>query len=320
MTGQGTSKATTIDEAVAILRAGGVVAFPTETVYGLGADARRPEAVVQIFERKGRPRFDPLIVHVDRPEAARSWASEWPPAAERLAARFWPGPLTLVVPKVPKIDDLVTAGRPTVGLRVPAHPVALALLTAFAGPVAAPSANRFGRVSPTRADHVLDQLPDVPVVDGGPSSVGLESTIIGFDERGPLLLRPGGLPLEVLETEVGPIAIPADADPSASPGRAAQHYATTIPLYLDGVDEPPTGAVGHLAFQRADPRFPVAEVLSAKGDLTEAGARLFAALRRLDAAPIDAIWADRVPEEGLGRAIMDRLRRARAGRGPVDSA
>ena len=299
--------------AVAILRQGGIVAFATETVYGLGADARRADAVVQIFEAKGRPRFDPLIVHVESAAAARTWSAAWPTAAARLADRFWPGPLTLVVPKVPAVVDLVTAGRSTVGLRVPAHPEAQALLRAFGGPVAAPSANPFGRVSPTTAAHVREQLPNVPVLDGGPCTVGVESTIIGFDGDGPLLLRPGGLPVETLEAEVGAIRVLADEDPSASPGRAAKHYATATPLYLQGLDAPPThGRIGHLAFRTADADWPVAEVLSPSGDLAEAATRLFAALRRLDGTGVDAIWADAVPEQGLGRAIMDRLRRARA--------
>ncbi len=299
--------------AVEILRSGDIVAFATETVYGLGADARRAEAVVKIFEAKGRPRFDPLIVHVDSAAAARSWARTWPSAAERLATRFWPGPLTLVVPKVDAIVDLVTAGRPTVGLRVPDHRHAQSLLRAFGGPIAAPSANPFARVSPTTAAHVRELLPGVPVLDGGACRVGVESTIIGFDADGPILLRPGGLAVEVLEAEVGPIRTPTDDDPSAAPGRAAKHYATTTPLFLEGLDAPPTaGHIGHLAYTTADRRWPTAEVLSSRGDLAEAATQLFAALRRLDASGVDAIWADAVPERGLGRAIMDRLRRARA--------
>ena len=226
-----------------------------------------------------------------------------------------------MVPKADAIIDLVTAGRPTVGLRVPAHPDAQFILRHFDGPVAAPSANRFSHVSPTHAAHVRAQWPDLPVVDGGPCAVGLESTIIGFDGETPLLLRPGGLPLEAIEAEVGPVEMLADADPSASPGRAAKHYATTTPLHLEGFDPAPTGhRLGQLAFQSADPAFDVSEVLSPTGDLAEAGMRLFAALRRLDAAGVDAIWAEAVPETGLGRAIMDRLRRARAKNPPTDEA
>ena len=304
---------TQVAEAVACLLAGDVVAFPTETVYGLGADARRPDAVARIFEKKGRPRFDPLIVHVADARAAREWAARWPDAAARLADRFWPGPLTLVVPKVDAIPDLVTAGRATVGLRVPAHPVAQDILRAFDGPIAAPSANRFGRVSPTRADHVKEQLPGVLVVDGGPCAVGVESTIIGFDDDGPLLLRPGGLSLEALTEVSGPLRTPTEDDPSASPGRAAKHYATATPLFLEGLDEPPTGArIGYLAFRGVTRDAFVAEILSPTGNLREAAANLFAAMRRLDAAGVDAIWAEAVPERGLGLAIMDRLRRARA--------
>ena len=302
-----------LDDAVATLKQGGVVAFATETVYGLGADARRADAVAKIFELKGRPRFDPLIVHVESTEAARRWAASWPTEANRLAKRFWPGPLTLVVPKIEAVVDLVTAGRPTVGLRVPVHPVAQALLHEFDGPIAAPSANRFGRVSPTSAAHVRDQLPDVPVLDGGDCSVGLESTIIGFDDDGPLLLRPGGLPLEAIEAEIGAVRLPDAEEPSASPGRSQKHYATTTPLFLESLDPRPSGRrLGQLAFRAADPSFAFTEVLSPSGDLREAAVRLFAAMRRLDAAGVDGIWAEAVPEHGLGLAIMDRLRRARA--------
>ncbi|MEO1335041.1 MAG: L-threonylcarbamoyladenylate synthase, partial [Myxococcota bacterium] len=259
---------TTIERAAQILRAGEIVAFPTETVYGLGADARNAEAVARIFECKKRPRFDPLIVHVAHVDAAQRWAAHWPSAARRLAERFWPGPLTVVLPKVDAIPDLVTAGRATVGLRVPAHPVAQDLLEAFQGPVAAPSANPFSRVSPTTAEHVRTHLPDVDVVDGGPSQVGLESTIVGFDEGGPLLLRPGGLALESIESEIGPLRQPDALDRSASPGRADKHYATRTPLYLEGLDERPSKErLGQLAFRTADPTFVVSEVLSPQGNM-----------------------------------------------------
>lgn len=296
------------------------MAFPTETVYGLGAHALDERAVARIFEAKGRPTFDPLIVHVPHLEAARALISELPPAAAALAARFWPGPLTLVLPKTSRVPDLVTAGHPTVALRVPNHPVALALLEEAGCPVAAPSANPFGAISPTTAEHVRAQLGDRVdlILDGGPTTVGVESTIVAFLDGGPTLLRPGGLPLEALEAAIGPVSIPPEAAlTTLSPGRLTRHYAPRRPLTLlpgpVGAAQP-EGKVGLLAFTppALPERFAHVEVLSAGGDLGEAAARLFAALRRLDAADLEAIWAEPVPEVGLGRAIMDRLRRARA--------
>lgn len=211
-----------IDEAVRILKNGGLVAFPTETVYGLGADALDPLAVAKIFEAKERPTFDPLIVHVPDVEEAKALAAKFPPLAERLAEAFWPGPLTLVLPKKPCVPDLVTSGLPTVALRAPAHPLALELLRAFGGALAAPSANLFGHISPTTAGHVvrsLGQRVDL-VLDGGPCRVGVESTVLSLIEETPVLLRHGGVSLEELEKVCGPILIPEDGtELSTSPGR-----------------------------------------------------------------------------------------------------
>lgn len=304
----------TIAEAAQAILRGELVAFPTETVYGLGAHAFDERAVAQIFAVKGRPTFDPLIVHVADQRAAERLVTAWPKAARLLAERHWPGPLTLVLPKQPEVPDLVTAGEPTVALRVPRHPVAQALLAAAGVPIAAPSANLFGRISPTTAEHVREQLGrEVPMIlDGGPTEVGVESSIVAFPESGPVLLRPGGVPLEVMEALIGPIAAPGpEVRATLAPGQLPSHYAPRTPLYILP-RRPPAGVgpIGRLALiPPADPG-DVLEVLSPNGDLTEAAARLFAALRKLDQAGVAAIVADPVPAVGLGRAIMDRLRRA----------
>lgn len=324
-----------VAEAAAALLAGDPVAFPTETVYGLGADALDPRAVARVFEAKERPRFDPLIVHLaDAAEVGRYAIDEdaGDPRVARLAARFWPGPLTLVLRKRDAIPGIVTAGLDTVALRVPAHPVALALLRAAGVPVAAPSANRFGRVSPTRAEHVLRQLGGRVgiVLDGGPCRVGVESTVLLLAVGRAVLLRPGGLPVESIEEAVGPVERLADDAPDAaslSPGRQASHYAPRATLR---VVEPWPGpelaaaagervgllaadATGLATAEAIGGPFAAVEVLSAGGDLTEAAARLFDALHRLDAAGLDRIVAQPVAEDRLGRAIMDRLRRAARG-------
>jgi L-threonylcarbamoyladenylate synthase len=309
-----------IARAAEILRAGGLVAFPTETVYGLGADASDPAAAARIFAAKGRPSFDPLIVHVPAAAAAFALWSEIPPAAEALARRFWPGPLTLVLPKREAVPDIVTSGLPTAAVRVPAHPVAAGLLRAAEVPVAAPSANRFSRPSPTDAAAVEAELGGAVelILDGGPTTVGVESTVVGFPEGRPTVLRPGGVTLEQLRELVPDMAVLARGGRPglASPGLLDKHYAPATPMRLlptDEVPDPPTGLrTGLLCLTRpanAD-RFAVVEQLSAAGDLTQAAARLFAAIRRLDAAGLDLIFAAPVPETGLGLAIMDRLRRA----------
>ena len=300
-----------IAEAAALLRDGGLVAFPTETVYGLGADATDGRAVARIFEAKGRPRFNPLIVHLPSLEAARRIA-RFDATAERLADAFWPGPLTLVLPLAGEagLSDLVTAGLPTVALRVPDHALAQELLAATGRPLAAPSANPSGRLSPTAVDHVLEGLGGRidAVLDGGPTGVGVESTIVGCGQA-PALLRPGGLPVEVIEACLGhPLAPPDHNKTPNAPGQLASHYAPEAALRLD-VITPGPGEV-YLGFGPGEADLN----LSPSGDLTEAAANLFAYLRRLDAEGVDRIAVAPVPEHGLGRAINDRLARAAAPR------
>ncbi|MDB5388233.1 MAG: threonylcarbamoyl-AMP synthase [Planctomycetaceae bacterium] len=317
-----------IPRAAAIIRNGGLVGMPTETVYGLAANALDARAVARIFEAKQRPFFDPLIVHV----ADRHWmprvVSEFPPLAQRMADRFWPGPLTLVLPRSSGIPDLVTSGLPSVGVRMPRHPLALQLLTQSGLPIAAPSANLFGRISPTTAQHVADQLGDRIdyILDGGSCDVGLESTVLKLDPR-PCLLRPGGISLEELEAELGHVDIipPTDhpsendsATPQTAPGMLPQHYAPRTPLFLEsGISardsaSRPSGRLGGLGFTTvpAGYAYSAQEILSPAGNLVTAAAGFFAALRRLDELSLDAIVAGEFPDQGLGRALNDRLRRA----------
>jgi L-threonylcarbamoyladenylate synthase len=301
-----------------LLREGRLVAFPTETVYGLGADARNGRAVAGIFEAKGRPRFNPLIVHVSDLAAARRLV-ELPRAARKLASAFWPGPLTLVSPMRADagIADLVTAGLPTLAVRVPAHTLARRLLEVFGGPVAAPSANPSGQVSPTTAAHVAETLDGriAAVLDGGACPVGLESTILGFDGENPVLLRPGGLPVEAVEEALGcPVALDHGAAITA-PGQLASHYAPAARLRLNAAyPEPGEGWLGFGPDPDGLPgRFRGRAMnLSPSGDLAEAAANLFAYLRALDAmVPNGGVIATApVPNHGLGRAINDRLARA----------
>ncbi|PZQ98085.1 MAG: threonylcarbamoyl-AMP synthase [Cereibacter sphaeroides] len=299
--------------AAKLLANGELVAFPTETVYGLGGDARADTAVARIFEAKGRPRFNPLIVHLPDVEAARALA-HFDARAEALAAAFWPGPLTLVLPLKENsgLSPLVTAELPTVALRVPAHPLARALLRAFGGPLAAPSANPSGRVSPTRASHVLDGLSGriAAVIDGGASAVGVESTIIGLGGAA-RLLRPGGVPVEALEAALGAPLLAAGKGITA-PGQLASHYAPGAAVRL-GVTEPEAGEVW-VGFGPASVGADLS--LSPSGDLVEAAATLFHTLREADQfATNGRIAFAPIPESGLGRAINDRLRRAAAPRG-----
>src|SRR3954452_23702052 len=220
-----------VARAAAVLRAGGLVAFPTETVYGLGANALDAAAVARIFDAKGRPHTSPLIVHVDSIGMARDLASRWPEAAEKLATRYWPGPLTLVVPKQPRIPDIVTAGLPTVALRMPAHPLALKFIRTAGVPIAAPSANRFTELSPTAAAHVPEMLAD-GVLDGGPATVGIESTVLSL-VNAPVLLRPGVIPLPEIEALIGPVKVVSTAEGAhASPGMHPRHYRPSTPLFL----------------------------------------------------------------------------------------
>jgi len=311
--------AAAIAAAADLIRRGEVVAFPTETVYGLGADATNAEAVARIFAIKHRPSFDPLIVHIANAAMCAMVARALPAAAVALTERFWPGPLTLVLPKTERVPGIVTAGLPTVGVRMPEHPVARALIESAGTPIAEPSANRFGSVSPTAAAHVEAQLASLPLIlDGGPCRVGLESTIVSFADTEPALLRPGGIALEDLERVIGPLRIGGDS-PSLAPGQLPRHYAPRVPLEIAAAarDIPVSArAAAALLLPRADPDargFAHVEVLSDDGALTTVAANLFAALHRLGAGGYARIYAVAVPETGLGRAIMDRLRRASEG-------
>jgi len=307
-----------IAEAARIINQGGLVAFPTETVYGLGADACNPVAVARIFEVKRRPAFDPVIVHVGDPESASMYGDCSSSLARKLMRTFWPGPLTLVVPKTDIVPPVVTAGLDTVAIRMPSNRVALDLIRACGRAIAAPSANPFGYVSPTEAVHVETQLDGVDLIlDGGRCPVGVESTILSLAGGKPCLLRSGGVPPEELERVTGQLSWSTrGADRPESPGQLARHYATRTPLGISGdprvTDSPAPGErVGLLSFlPPADSeRYAAVEVLSVTGDLREAAANLFAALRRLDNLELDRLVARRVPEIGLGIAIMDRLRR-----------
>jgi L-threonylcarbamoyladenylate synthase len=305
-----------IQAAVACLAAGGLVAFPTETVYGLGADARNGEAVARLYAAKGRPAFNPLIAHAADLAAARA-LGRFDDAAERLAAAFWPGPLTLVLPKTAgcPVSDLALAGLASIAVRVPAHPLAHDLLTAFGGPVVAPSANRSGHVSPTSAAHVLGDLRgriDL-IIDGGPCPVGVESTIVACLDR-PTLLRPGGVARADIERVLGFALVAPAAEAAATPvapGMLRSHYAPRARLRLNA--EPPYEGEALLAFGPA-PEAPgtVTLNLSPRGDLVEAAANLFSHLRALDASGAQTIAVMPIPHEGLGEAINDRLQRAAA--------
>jgi L-threonylcarbamoyladenylate synthase len=295
-----------IADAAARLRDGKLVAFPTETVYGLGADAGNDRAVAAIFAAKKRPQFNPLIVHV-RDSAQAERLAEFSDEARKLANAFWPGGLTLVLPrkKDARLSLLVSAGLDTVALRVPANAIAQQLLAACGCPIAAPSANRSGEVSPTRAEHVGD-LADL-VLDGGQTNIGIESTIIGFENAKPAMLRPGAIAREKIEAVVGPMAVRSGTAINA-PGQLQSHYAPKTRLRLNAKDVKANEAL--LAFGRPLSGGRVTRNLSATGDVNEAAANLFAMMRELDAAGADCIAAMAVPETGLGEAINDRLRRA----------
>jgi len=287
-----------IARAADVLRRGGLVAFPTETVYGLGANALDAAAVERIFAAKGRPKTSPLIVHVDSIEMARGLAAEWPAAADALALRYWPGPLTLVLAKRAEVPDIVTAGLPTVGLRMPAHPLALELIRAAGVPIAAPSANRFTELSPTHASHVSEALADY-VLDGGPARVGIESTVVSLVGE-PALLRPGVIPLPELEALIGPIRIvnaPAEGAHSA-PGMRERHYQPRTPLILLRAGETLPAGKGVKAEMPADPR--------------EYAAALYETLHRLDADGLDWIAIEEPPDTPEWAGVLDRLRRASA--------
>jgi L-threonylcarbamoyladenylate synthase len=289
-----------VGHAASLIREGKLVAFPTETVYGLGANGLDAAAVERIFTAKGRPRTSPLILHVDSIEMAKGLAAQWPEAAETLARRYWPGPLTLVLPKRPHVPDIATAGLPTVGIRMPAHPLALELIRTAGVPIAAPSANRFTELSPTTAADVPEALADY-VLDGGPARVGIESTVLSLVE-GPLLLRPGVIPLPEIEALIGPVGTAGDAaeGPHASPGMHARHYRPRTPLFLLEPSAPsPPGKGAWLRIGRempADPR--------------EYAAALYETLHRLDEHSLDWIAVERPPASPEWAGVADRLKRA----------
>jgi L-threonylcarbamoyladenylate synthase len=309
--------------AVSVLQSGGVVAVPAETVYGLAADALNPVAAARIFEAKERPFFDPLICHM--PEAG--WVEELTQLDDGqrdmvrcLGDRFWPGPVTLVLPRRACVPDLVCAGLETVAIRMPAHPVFRAVLNAFGKPLAAPSANRFGRISPTAAEHVREELGGrIPLIlDGGSTPLGLESTILRVEQTGVRILRSGPVTREDLAAVVHVLedtSAAEDGDRPEAPGRLLSHYAPRTPLRLgaaDSVSFPVRARLGLLAWGNSEPGYGAAEVLCPTGDLSEAASRLFGAMRRLDHGGWEGIVAELAPEKGLGVAINDRLRRAAA--------
>ena len=312
-----TATSEAITAAAEIIRSGGLVAFPTETVYGLGANALDAFAAAKIFEAKARPTFDPLIVHIaDEAMLHRVVDEPIPPLARLAMQRFWPGPLTLVLPKNRNVPDLVTAGLPTVAVRMPAHRVAHALVAHAGVPIAAPSANPFGTLSPTSAEHVEATLGDriACILDDGPTPFGIESTILAFLPK-PTILRPGAIPHEAIEEALGcrvAVISIATATPSV-PGQLPQHYAPRIPLRI--IDPASVAAddrqrAGLLAFHHDVPGYAVSRILSPSADLRQAAAQLFAFLHDLERSDIDRIDAQEIPEVGLGVAIMDRLRRA----------
>src|SRR5690242_13361493 len=318
------SDADAIALAVRLLREGRLVAFPTETVYGLGADASNGDAVRRIFAAKGRPEDHPLIVHVEGLDAAQRWAANMPEGARALAQAFWPGPLTLIVPRADGVLDAITGGQPSVGLRAPAHPVAHALLAAFGGGIAAPSANRFGHVSPTTARHVADDLGDAVglILDGGPCAVGIESTIVAFTTDTPMLLRPGGVPVEAIASVLGQAPIARAATAPRASGTLASHYAPRTPASLVA----PDALIAELGqLEERDERVAVLAVtarrpdsfdgvwIGAPADATMYARLLYANLRTLDAADADAILIEQVPQTSAWRAVGDRLARATSG-------
>ncbi|HEY1241709.1 MAG TPA: L-threonylcarbamoyladenylate synthase [Bryobacteraceae bacterium] len=284
-----------VERAAELIRAGRLVAFPTETVYGLGANALDARAVERIFTAKNRPRTSPLIVHVDSVEMARGLCAGWPPAAETLAGRYWPGPLTLVLSKQPQVPDIVTAGLPTVGLRMPDHPLALALIRAAGVPIAGPSANRFTELSPTRAGHVAEALADF-ILDGGPARVGIESTVLSL-VGAPELLRPGVIPLPEIEALIGPVGrgtVGEGAHPA--PGMHPRHYRPCTPLYLLPRDAKPPGGRGVWLRVGDDPR--------------AFAALLYQRLHELDTQGLDWIAVETPPDTPEWAGVLDRLRRA----------
>ncbi|MGC8521954.1 MAG: L-threonylcarbamoyladenylate synthase [Steroidobacteraceae bacterium] len=319
-----------LEAAVRALRAGELVAFPTETVYGLGADAGNSQAVRRIFALKGRPARHPVIVHLHDVGQLPEWAREVPPAARRLAEQFWPGPLTLVLPRCAAVDDSVTGGQDTVALRVPAHPVAQQLLSAFGGGIAAPSANRYGRLSPTRAEHVREEFGDAVklVLDGGDCPIGLESTIVAFQHGAARLLRPGRITAADIRALIGELAIGADLASPRVPGSTAAHYAPTTPLSIVAAEQIDAHSaalardgrrIAVLAWRAPRAAVPSVTWIDAAAHAPQYGHDLYAHLRRLDKGGFERILVQEVPEGEAWAAIRDRLRRAAAGAGSADA-
>lgn len=309
---------TDIETALRCLKNGQLVGIPTETVYGLAANALDAAAVAKIFSAKNRPFFDPLIVHTHALTEVSRYVRSMPEKAKMLAEAFWPGPLTLVLSKAEVIPDLVTAGQETVGIRVPSHPLCLELLRQLDFPLAAPSANPFGYVSPTTAQHVVDQLGDKVcyVLDGGPCSVGVESTIVGFREEEPVIYRLGGTSIEAIVSVVGPVLeqISASSNPAA-PGQLDVHYSPKCRVILSEVPlETDSRDIAYLRYHKTLPNIAAERqlILSPHQNAEEAAINLFAMLRKLDGQGFRCIVAELLPEVGLGRAINDRLRRAAA--------
>jgi L-threonylcarbamoyladenylate synthase len=309
-----------IGKAKRILERGNLVSIPTETVYGLAANALDKDAVLKIFKAKNRPHFDPLIVHVESLSKAALYVEQIPEMAFKLAEKFWPGPLTLVLKKKSLIPDLVTSGLDTVGIRCPAHPLTQQLLQSLDFPLAAPSANPFGYVSPTTPQHVNEQLGDEIeyILDGGPCIIGIESTIVGFEQDLPMIYRTGGLSIEKIEAIIGKVQIEINttSNPRA-PGQLKSHYAPSKRVVIGKIEDLlqryPAHCSAILTFQQ-DFHSPNQFILSPNGSLEEAAKNLFSGLRYLDKLEADIILAEPVPDTGLGRAINDRLRRASAGR------
>ncbi len=318
---------TDLERALALLRAGGVVAVPTETVYGLAADARNPDAVRRIFAIKGRPADHPLIVHIASAGAMTDWARDIPEAAWRLARAFWPGPLTLILWRWPEVPDVVTGGQDTVGLRVPDHPLTLELLRRFGGGLAAPSANRFGRISPTRPEHVVDELGEAVdlILDGGPCGVGVESTIVDLTGGTPAVLRPGGIPLEAIRSVLGrPVDYSPGGGPVRAPGMLPSHYAPATPLAILPADRlwdeaarrAQAGARVGVLTHGLPRAMPGVFVLCLPNDAAEYARELYAALRALDDEGYDGILVEAVPDSPEWLAVANRLERAAAAARP----
>jgi L-threonylcarbamoyladenylate synthase len=312
-----------IIHAKSLLEAGKLVGIPTETVYGLAGNALNPDAVASIFETKKRPSFDPLIIHSDSMEKIKRWVLEIPEKLKILADEFWPGPLTLLLPRESIVPDLVTSGLDRVAVRIPSHPLTLELLKSLEFPLAAPSANPFGYISPTRPEHVQKQLGDqIPyILDGGACKVGLESTIVGIEDEQIFIYRLGGLDVREIEALVGPVQIKTHSSSNpAAPGLLESHYAPSKPFILGDLDQliqdhkHDKKRLGILSLQRIFSNLPIESqmMLSEKGDLKEAAQNLFAAMRALDELDLDLILAERMPDQGLGKAINDRLNRAAA--------